>query len=148
MGQAAAVQQQAACCHKCVNIKYGHDRHAGSYVRFEGSSAQQCVLQQQCAALMQLRARGCARRAGARASASSCPSAKNATQSICGKNGKQQSAGAAQRGSLAYQLDRVSLDHYQSAALVSAGAVTSYASHKPCGRRMVASAVKCSFPRV
>ena len=48
---------------------------------------------------------------------------------IYGNNGRQQSAGAAQRGSLAYQLGRIGLDHYQSAALVSAGAVTSYASH-------------------
>jgi len=83
------------------------------------------VSQQRCAARRQLRTRGCARRAGARASASSCPSAKNAVQSIYGNNGRQQSAGAAQRGSLAYQLGRIGLDHYQSAALVSAGAVTS-----------------------
>ena len=83
MGQAAAVQQQAACYHTCANIKYGHDRHAGTYARLESSSAQQCVLQQRCAARRQLRARGCARRAGARSSASSCPSAKNAAQSIC-----------------------------------------------------------------
>ena len=51
---------------------------------------------------------------------------KMARKSICGR---QQSAGAARRGSLAYQLVRVGVDHYQSAALVSAGAVTSYASH-------------------
>ena len=36
---------------------------------------------------------------------------KNAAQSICGKDGRQQSAGAAQRGSLAYQLARISLNH-------------------------------------
>ena len=129
MGQAAAVQQQAACCHTCANIKYGHDRHAGSYVRLESSSSQQCVLQQQCAAHRQMRARGCARRAGARASASSCPSAKDAAQSICGKNSRQQSAGAAQRGSLAYQLDEwvwITTDWLRSSPLEQSLTVLSY----------------------
>jgi len=36
---------------------------------------------------------------------------KNAAQSVYGKDGRQQGAGAAQRGSLAYQLARISLNH-------------------------------------
>jgi len=43
--------------------------------------------------------------------------------------GRHQSAGAAKRRNLACQLCRVNVSRARSAALVSAGAVTSYASH-------------------
>jgi len=42
---------------------------------------------------------------------------------------RHQSAGAAQHRNLAYQLCRVDVSRFRSAALVSAGAVTSYVSH-------------------
>jgi len=96
---------------------------------FKSNGAQQWVSQQQCAARRQLRARGYAPGWSRVRWLALARLPKNAAQSICGNNGRQQSAGAAQRGSLAYQLGRIGLDHYQSAALVSAGAVTSYASH-------------------
>jgi len=48
---------------------------------------------------------------------------------IAGNKGRQQSTRVAHRCSLAYQLGRGDLCRYQSAALVSAGAVTSYALH-------------------
>ena len=48
---------------------------------------------------------------------------------IAGNNGRLQSARAEHRRSLAFQLGRGKMCRYRSAALVSAGAVTFYASH-------------------
>jgi len=59
----------------------------------------------------------------------------------CG--GRHQSAGAAQRRSLAYQLCRVDVSRFRSAALVSAGAVTAYASHSTDLSRIVTFVLLC-----
>ena len=64
-------------------------------------------------------------RQGTRGAACLCSGIR--LHSACGSRHK--SAGAAQRRSLAYQLCRVDVSCFRLAALVSAGAVTSYVSH-------------------